>query len=485
MAALIGIDIGTSALKAALIGDDGARLDAFAAPHPTARPAPGRVEQAPGDWMAAVAAALVRFAAHPRAAGVAAIGITSQVNTHIFVDAGGTPLMPTVVWQDTRAAADAAVLDARLDAAAKIAALGAPIPIDASHALARMAWLAAAHPGLWERTAQVLLPKDHAIARLTGAVGADPLAAVGLVGPDLAYAPAVLALLPGAAGRLPPLQDPRAVAGAVAAGPFAGVPVVRGTMDAWAAMLGTGVAEEGQGLLLCGTSEVLGLIAAGGPGAPGIVSFPPWAGIALHAGPTQAGGASLEWLGRLTGRAPADLATLAGGVRIAPGSPLFLPHLEGERAPLWDAASRGGFAGLSSASGPAELAAAVLEGVAFSARLSLEAVEAAAGQRAGVLRCGGGGAASDVWCQIRADALGRPLQRMDAADAGALGAAVLAGAGAGLMPDLAAAARRLVREDRRFDPRPEAAAVAEERFALYRELYTQLRPVNAALTRRS
>jgi xylulokinase len=252
-------------------------------------------------------------------------------------------------------------------------------------------------------------------------------------------------------------------------------------MDAWAAMFGTGVAEEGQALHLSGTSEVLGLISSTRNAVPGVVSFAPWRGITLHAAPTQAGGAALDWAGRLTGRDAAGMAALAETARRDPAAPLFLPHLAGERAPLWDAQARGTFAGLTLADGPAEVARAVMEGVAFQARLAMEALEAAGGRRAAVIQGGGGGTASDLWCRLRADACGRPFRRMAARNAGAVGAAVMAGVAAGLLPDLAAAARRLVPEDRVFLPDPEGAALADRRFALWRDLYAQVRPVNAGL----
>ena len=480
---LIGVDIGTSSVKAVLLGADGARLDAYGAPYPTRRPGPGRVEQDPRDWLAHVTAALDQFAAHPLAAQVAAIGVTSQVNTHVFCDRALAPLMPAITWADGRAAAEAAALDTQLEPDAKAAALGAPIPIDASHALARMAWVGAQMPDVWARTAHVLLPKDFVIARLTGRVVADPISAVGLVGTDHAYAGTVLALLDGAAARLAALADPLAVVGPVVAGqPFAGVPVVCGTMDAWASMFGVGVAAEGQVMHLCGTSDVLGLISDRHAPTPGVITFPPWRGIRLHAAPTQAGGAALAWLAGVMEAPPEALAELAADAPITAQSPLFLPHLEGERAPLWDSATRGTFAGLSGRSGRAEMVAAVLEGVAFSARMALEAVEASGQHRAARLHIGGGGAASGVWRQIRANALGRPLLRMGAGEPGALGAAVMAGVGAGLIPDLVAAVGQLVTESGETLPDAAACALANDRFALFQQLYRDARAVNAALS---
>ncbi len=479
-AVLIGIDVGTTSVKAVMLTATGHRLADFAATYPTHRPGPALVEQAPDDWLRLTLAALAGFAERAEAPHVAAICLTSQVNTHVFTDARLAPLHPAIVWQDGRAADDGARLDAKVTAAQKTEWLGAPIPIDASHALARMAWMKRNRPEIWSATAHVLLPRDYLLAQLTGAIASDPISAVGLVTPELSYAHDLIALFPGAKKRLPPLRDPLTVAGTIQPGlPFAGLPVVTGVMDAWASLFGIGVAAEGQAMYLSGTSEVLGLISPDISGEPGVITFPAWRGITLHAAPTQAGGASLDWVARLLGQDAASLA--AHAAPITPQSPLFLPHLQGERAPLWDAAARGTFAGLTTATGPAELAAAVLEGVAFSARLAMEALERSAGIIPGQIQTGGGGAASDRWCQIRADVFGRPFLRVEGRDPGALGAAVMAGVGSGVLPDLAQAATAMIRTDRVFEPDAEAKALADRRFAIWRQLYAQVRPINAAL----
>ena len=479
---MIGIDVGTSSVKAVLSSVEDGVLDSFSASHGMARPKPGHAEQMPDDWMQAVRGALDQFARHPAAGSVVAIGVTSQVNTHVFCDEGLRPLAPAITWQDTRAAGEGAFLDGRLDMDAKIAALGAPIPIDASHALSRMAWMKKTVPDMWVSTQHVFAPKDYVIAELTGSVSADPLASVGLVGTDLTYADAVLDLLPRSHDLLPPLADPLSIAGEVRNGlPFAGVPVAVGTMDAWASMFGLGVAREGEAMYLSGTSEVPGLIAEHSAGTPGIIVFPPWCGITLHAAPTQSGGASLAWLGRLLGREVAELSDLAAQAAIASNSPLFLPHLEGERAPLWDSHSRGGFAGLSTATGPEELSSSVMEGVAFSARLAIEALEQSGAQPIDTLRHGGGGAASDIWCQIRANALGRTLHRVSVPETGASGALVMAGVAAGVMDDLATSTEALITIDRVFEPDLEASSIATDRFEQFKALYDGLSPIARAL----
>ncbi len=473
---LIGIDVGTTSVKAVRVGLDGRRLAESTASYPTQRPGPGLVEQDPADWLRQVLAVLEKAGSDQ----VLAICITSQVNTHVFTDEGLRVLHPAIVWQDGRAAAAGAAVDARISGAEKTRLLGAPIPIDASHALARVGWMAEAHPEIWARTAHVMLPRDYLVAQLTGAVVADPMSAVGLVGPDLTYAEGLIALVPGARHKLAPLADPLSVVGVIRAGlPLAGTPVVLGMMDAWASLIGLGVARDGQAMYLSGTSEVTGIVSAGLTPTPGVITFPRWAGITFHAGPTQAGGASLEWLSRLLGREAAGLAE--GAAKIMPGAPLFLPHLQGERAPLWDVALRGTFAGLSATTGPAELTAAVLEGVAFSARLAMEALQRSGGIVPEQVRTGGGGAASDRWSQIRADVLNRPLLRVAGRDPGAMGAAVMAGVGCGAMTDLTAAAERLVQIERVFTPDPAAAALAETRFGLWQDLIAAARPVNTRL----
>ncbi|MEM1286822.1 MAG: FGGY family carbohydrate kinase [Pseudomonadota bacterium] len=477
---LIGIDVGTSCVKAVMAAPGGDVLDEYIKPHETARPEPGAAEQDPAHWMRHVLEALARFADHPRAAQVVALGVTSQVNTHVFCDSKLRPIRPAITWQDTRSAPQAMVLDQQISPDAKTAALGAPIPIDASHALSRMAWVAASEPEVWNDTAHVMLPKDFVLAQLTGEVCADPISSIGLVGENHTYAAAILDLVPRAKDLLPPLSDPLSISGQIAQGlPFAGKPVCCGTMDAWASMFGLGVTSDGEAMYLSGTSDVLGLISNRGAGYPGIITFPSWRGIRLHAGPTQSGGASLNWLAAMIGRTVTDAAGLAAGLALTNQSPLFLPHLEGERAPLWDPDSRACFAGLTTAHGPADMAVAVMEGVAFSARLAIEAIEKSADQQVQALLHGGGGSTSDAWCQIRANALGRRLERVASRHAGAVGAQVMAGTACGELGSLRDATAALVKTDKVFEPEPNCGALADDRFARFRALYEQLKPINS------
>jgi xylulokinase len=428
--------------------------------------------------VAGVLEALGQFERGNDLSGPQGIGICSQVNTHVFVDAAGEPVLPAITWQDTRAAPDAAALDERVTPEQKLAWFGGPVPIDASHALSRIAFVRRTQPEAFARTRHVLLPKDYCVLQLTGAVGSDPIAAVGLVDRN-GYVSPLLDLVPRASELLPPLHPFTHVAGRIRAGaPCAGAPVVVGAMDAWGGMFGVGVVADGDAMYQSGTSEIPGIVSARVDPTPGVILFPPYDGIVMHAAPTQSGGAAVAWFANMLGKSPADISALAASVPPSSAIPLFLPHLMGERAPLWDASSRGVFARIDGRAGAAEMARSVLEGVAFSARLAFEALQHSAGVELSLANIGGGGSRSDVWCQVRADALGFALQRTSVPDAAAIGAAILAGCGSGAFPSLTEAVRSLVRFDRTFEPDRSLRGYYDDKFGRYRELYATLKPFN-------
>lgn len=466
---LVGIDIGTTSVKGGLFSVAGDRLATASVGYPTQRPQPGWVEQDAQAWLDAVWSVLDRLfadagadAGSPAATRVAswqqvtAVGICSQVNTHVFVDADGTPLAPAIVWQDSRAAEEAALLDAQISPAQRETWWKSNMAVGASHTLAHMAWIQRHRPALWARTARVLSPKDFVLHHLTGRWTADPLSCFDWVDGHGKAIGALVDLVPGAAERLPALSAYRAPVGAATHPRLAGSPAifVTGTMDAFGGLLGSGATGPGEGAYVSGTSEIIALIGAGPGGAPGVVSFLPVDGWHVQAGPTQSGGDTLRWLAELLHQSPeAVLAAAASVPRSTVATDvLFLPHLEGERAPLWDTHARGTFLGMTSATGMPELALAALEGVACSARLLLDATQAAAGERFDSLYLGGGGSRSDFWSQLRADVLGVPLKRVACLDTGVVGAAIMGGLGAGVFASMGEGARRMVQVERVFTP---------------------------------
>lgn len=468
---LLGIDIGTTAVKVVAFSVTGTQVAAHVTPYPISRPKPGWAEQDPMDWWHGCVAGMRAVLAAVPAGAVRAIGLTSQVNTHVCVDDRLEPLAPAIIWQDQRCAEIAREFDSRFDPAEKVRIWGSQITLDASFVGARAAWFARTDPALWAKTRWVLGPKDFVAAKLTGRVATDLLAAVRVAGPD-GYLPEAVALVDGLDARLPEILAPEALVGRVD-----GAEVVVGTMDAYSAVFGTGTTEAGRGMISCGTSLVVAGAAEQAHPAGGIVTFPPRGGLYVHAGPTQAGGDAVRWWSQVSGLSLAEVFESAAAG--APGV-LFTPYLSGERAPLWDADVRASFLGLSSATTTADMSLAVLQGVAMSGRHVLESVETACGFALASVTFSGGGARSALWGQIHADVLERPVEGLRVFDSAALGAALLGAVGAGLYPDVATAARAAVVVDRSFVP---AAPVGRLRglYEGYRSVHAALRELHADL----
>jgi xylulokinase len=396
----------------------------------------------------------------------------------VFVDADGHALAPAVTWQDSRATRQAAELDADVSAAEKASWWGAPLPIGASHVLARMVWMAKHKPDLYAATRHVLTPKDYCLRALAGVAVADPMSNFFVVGQDLTYVEPLIARVPGARERLPPLKFFTEVVGEIELGSSGKrAPVVAGTMDAWSGLFGAGVHKAGQGVYISGTSEILAVASAERVGAPGVVTFPSVGGLVVHAGPTQCGGDSLRWWGDTISRDVAGVLELASRADRSGRPLLFLPHLEGERAPLWDAELRGAFIGLDGRSSGPDYALAVMEGVALSARMLLASLDAAAGEMVPRLFYAGGGARSDLWGHIRADCLGRPLDRVLYPDVGCLGAAIMAAVGVGAYDSLANAVSAMTRIGSHFEPDRNMKARYDAMYETYVLATQALRPL--------
>jgi xylulokinase len=480
---LIGFDIGSTSVKAALFDMNGAVLDHWSRPYPTERPSAGMVEQNPQHWLDGIRDAIDGLMVGRNPADIRAVGLCSQVNTDVFVDRSGRPLAPAITWQDIRAGEEAARLDAIIDPAEKRTWWGAEQPIGASHVLAKMMWFARHHPALWAQTHQVLSTRDFCLLHLTGQAASDPISSFGQVGLDHRYINALIDRVPGAAGKLPPLRHFTEIAGEMALGSSGRrVPVVTGTMDAWGNLFGCGVFRPGQGMYVSGTSEILALAGAERIGAPGIVTFATIEGLVVNAGPTQSGADSLRWWAATAGVDPSEVPELAARANRDDHPILFLPHLEGERAPLWDSEIRGAFIGLDSRAGGPEFALAVLEGVALAARHAMGSLVDAAGFTPQHMLYGGGGARSDLWSQIRADCLGIPLHRFAFTDVGCLGAAILAAVGIGAFKTIADAVPAMTSVERVFEPDPRRAGRYDAMFQAYRSAIDALRPIGLIRT---
>jgi xylulokinase len=465
----LGIDLGTSAVKVLVQDADGRALARASRPYPTRAPKPGWAEQAPEDWWAATAAAVAE--ARAAAAGeLRSVGLSGQLNGFVRLDADGRVLGPAVIWLDLRAEAEAR----ELGAWAEIAPLGeAPSAICV---LPKLLWFARHRAEDWGRVRRILFVKDWLLWRLTGEMRSDPsdAAASALAGPEgLGWEAGILARA-GLAGEILPAIAPSVSVGgrvtaaaAAATGLPAGLPVAVGAGDVTALAVGCGLVRPGRVAITLGTAGHV--VAEAPPGAAGrgrgLWRLPhARPGAALLLGLVMAGGLSLDWLRRslAPGReAPgfAELERLAAGVPAGSDGVTFLPFLEGAATPHRRPDARGAFLGLSSAHGAAEMARAVMEGVAFNV---VDCVDELA--RAGVsgpeLRLAEGGAQSPLWCAILAAALGRPVALLAERDTSAAGAALIGRAAVEGAP-IEAVAEGAARIARRFEPPADRSAMVE------------------------
>ena len=483
-ALLLGLDAGTSSIKAALFNTGGDVIAVGSAPVPTSRPRPGWVEQDPDDiWGAtvtAVRAALATANAKPEEVlGVAACGNSP---TLILLDSDGRPVRPAIVWQDTRAGDAARAVAARLGDR-WVDAMGARFPVNHSFSTGRLLWLRKNEPDALDRADKAIEPKDYLHFRLTGVVGTDVWAAKGLANLRTGRFIEELGEIAGvSADLLPTIRQPHEVVGFVRAaaaaqlGLRAGTPVATGWTDGICTLLGTGVyGASGAAFLSSGTSDVVGNITPG-PAAGGrrVLEAPAPGNQRVSMAQSQSGGASLVWFADAfcDGRVDRALA-LAERAEPGAGGLLFLPYLQGERAPIWDDRARGVFFGISTGHGLPEFARAVLEGVALCDRHLTEALEENTGVRVERLRPAGG-VWDGLWGRIRADVLGRPLE-LTSEQPATLGAAMLAGVAAGVWPDLAEATAATVRVTGRIEPDAAKGALYGALFGKYVALYPRVR----------
>ena len=474
---LIGLDIGTTSVKAAVIDTNGTIHARFSESYPSSRAGTNLVEQNPEDWINLVNRALNSFIDHK----VVGIGICSQVNTHVFLGADDRPLFPAITWQDTRAKNEAQDLNSQVSDEKKIKWWGSAMPIDASHALSRMSWMKKMHGKIWQKTRKVMLPKDYCILKLTGTPSTDPLSNIGLVDNKFNYISELFDLVPGARQLMTPIIGVSDIAGYVSDGPFSGTPVISGTMDAWSGILGAGGAELNSSVYLSGTSEIIGISSSKIIPTPGAIVFPEVEEIRLHAAPTQHGGDAKLWFSSVFDLEMNRIAEMVSKKQRSNATPLFLPQLNGERSPHWDPTLRGAFLGVSRQTERVDFARAVYEGVAFAAKQAFEVTKKSSDVNSDVVYCGGGGFRSNEWNQIRSNVLGLPLKIIKSTEPGVMGAVTIAAKGVGIFPNLEKASKQLVQFDEQCDPDPRHTEQLLKIFEIYSDAISQTAEIGRRL----
>ena len=479
----LGMDVGTSAVKAVLVNEAGAIVATAACELALSHPAPLWSEQDPDAWVDAAIRAVDNLAArHPREiAAVRSIGLSGQMHGATLLGADGRPLRPAILWNDGRSQAECAELEQRCPSlhaiAGNLAMPGFTAP--------KLLWVARHEPEVFARVAKVLLPKAYVRYRLTGEMAEDMSDAAGTLWLDVGkrcWSPTVLQATGLDLSHMPRLvegSDPCAVLSPEYArrwGMPGEVVVAGGAGDNAATAVGLGAIAPGDAFLSLGTSGVLFRVTD---------RFLPAPASAVHAfchalgglwhqmGVMLSAGASLAWLARILETPDAELLRPLGEVVDRPSPVRFLPYLDGERTPHNDAAAAGALVGLRSATGRQHIVQAVLEGVAYAVRDNLAAL-GGTGSAMDEIDLVGGGSRSALWAQIIADVLGIPVHRVEEGDFGAaLGAARLGKlAATGANPaDVCRRPRRLAT----FAPRAAAVAAYDDGYAQWRKLYPALK----------
>lgn len=432
----LGIDLGTSSLKAVLV-DESERIIAEASePLTVSRPQPLWSEQNPEDWWQALDRALRRLAAGQSAAmaSVRGLGLSGQMHGAVLLDAQDRVLRPAILWNDGRSGAECRLLEEREPHSRAITGnLAMP-----GFTAPKLVWVQRHEPEIFAGIAKVLLPKDYLRLRLTGEHISEMSDSAGTLWLDVAARRWSQAMLD--ATGLSETAMPRLVEGsepggmlhdalAAAWGLPKGVVIAGGAGDNAAGAIGIGAITPGQGFLSLGTSGVIFVTSAAYSANPAqaVHSF-------CHALPglwhqmavMLSAASSLSWISGVTGTTEAALLDEIANETDRPGEIVFLPYLSGERTPHNDPQATGLFAGLTHGTRRSDLGRAVLEGVGFSFADGLAALEAA-GPRIETLSVIGGGARSALWGEILASILGRPLEyRAGGERGGAFGAARLA-----------------------------------------------------------
>jgi xylulokinase len=429
----LGIDIGTSAVKAVLVDEHDAVVDQASAPLPVSRPQEGWSEQNPADWWAATNAAVTALAGKLRKR-VRGVGLSGQMHGATLLDASDRVLRPAILWNDGRSEAECAELEAREPRSRAITGnLAMP-----GFTAPKLLWVKKHEPEVFAATRTVLLPKDYVRLRMTSEKATDLSDAAGTLWVDVArraWSEPMLAACDLSEAHMPRLCEGPEQTGVLRAElaeawGMARAPVAAGGGDNAAGAVGVGVINPGEAFLSLGTSGVLFLANK---------SFLPNPARAVHAFchalPDRwhqmtvmlSAASCVDWAARATGAggAAALFERLSARARMD-GPEIFLPYLSGERTPHNDPHARGVLFGLTHDSDGEAIGQAVLEGVAFAFADGLDAL-VEAGAEVGQISVIGGGARSPWWGKVLAAALGRMLVYRQGSETGpAFGAARLA-----------------------------------------------------------
>lgn len=482
---LLGIDVGTSSIKAMVMEEGGNVIGIKAKGYEVHIPREGWAEQNPQEWWEALCEILQGLKAeYPKAMSqISGIGFSGQMHGLVAVDRDGIPVRPAIIWMDQRATEELEEIGKKIsrDEQAKVF----HNRVFNGFALPSLLWIKNHEPENFARIYKVFQPKDYIRFRLTGEMGtevSDASASLFLDVGKRKWAENCLAKLDIPTGILPQLKESTNIAGyvnhiaTVETGLREGIPAVYGAGDQQAQSIGNGAVREGLVISNIGTGAQISAYAAKNLYDPKLRTHTFCHGIPggyTIYGAMLSGGLSLKWLKEqiLHEKSFEKLSGLAEAVEPGSGGMIFLPYLAGERTPLMNPDARGVFFGMSLEHTGAHMARAVMEGVTYALRDSLEILEemGISGER---ILASGGACASPVWLQIQADILGKEVQVCRTKEQACLGACILAGAGLGIYDSIEQACKELVRFDEKiYEPRREYEQRYLENYQRFHGIY--------------
>jgi len=500
MGYLIGLDIGTSQVKALLITDDGEIIGSASQEYPLYSPRPGWTEQEPEDmWQGTIKAlrkVLNKFDVDP--VEIRGVGLSGQMHSSVFLDANGDVIRPAILWNDSRTTKQCQEIehlvgkDLLLEEACNPALAGFTAP--------KVLWLRENEPENFAKVRWLILVKDYIRYRLTGEIKMELSDAAGTLLLNVKqgrWSKVIMEKLGLPMEMLPELVGSSEIAGRItpeaaeATGLAVGTPVVGGGADNACGAVGAGIIEAGRAMISLGTSGVM-LAHLDVPKLPN--------GGTIHMfnhavkdryymmGVILSAGLSFSWFRDQLGQMERNVASQMGTDAYSlltqeaslstPGSQglIFLPYLTGERTPHGDGNARGCFFGLNAGHQRRDLVRAILEGIGFAFRDSLSLLQQA-GWSGNAVNCIGGGAKSKLWLEIIASILGLQMQTLNVDEGPGLGAALLAGVGTGAFTTVKEAADALLKVTNTIEPNAEWSKVYQDVYQVYKSLYPALKPM--------
>ncbi|MFW5984960.1 MAG: xylulokinase [Halanaerobiaceae bacterium] len=492
---LMAIDIGTSGTKITLFNFQGQVVCSYLGEYKTYYPETGQAEHKPESWWQVICEGIKYFKdkENVNLADIAAIGVDGLSWAGLPVDENGNPLRNVMIWLDRRAEEQARWMKEQVGEKKLVKLSGNPV--DPAYITPKMLWIKEHEPDIYKKTYKFLQSNSFIVYKLTGQFTQDYSQGYGFHFFDIEegnWDQQTAEQLGLSLDKVAPLYNCHQVVGTVTkkaarqTGLVSGIPVVAGGLDAACCSLGAGVIKPGltqeQGGQAGGMSIQLGEPVIHPDLILGYHVLPDqW----LLQGGTVGGGGVLRWFNRELGAREKKLAEQRGiksyqvmdeeAAKIAPGSDglLFLPYMSGERSPIWNSKARGIFFGLSYDKTRGHLIRAMMEGVGFSLLHNLKTAKEV-DVEIKKLNSVGGAASSRVWTQMKADITGYKINVPSSNHATALGAAILAGVGAGVYEDFAEAVEQTINIQRAHTPDCRNHKIYQEYFQLYIELYNKL-----------